>query len=78
MTIDQMVKRIQEKNPNITRATIRGRLSELVNAGEVKVKGTDPKNTDSSNTFKSIPIEDRHVKVTSVEVNEVEPESITN
>lgn len=49
MDITGVLNKINEKNPDIARATIRGRLSEMVKAGEVKKL--------ASEKFKAIPIE---------------------
>lgn len=48
MNIDGLFAKINEKN-DIARATIRGRLSEMVRAGEVKKL--------ASEKFKAIPVE---------------------
>lgn len=61
LNLDQLFEQINIKN-NIARATIRGRLSEMVRAGEVRKIGGDPDNKYSKDivcTFKSIPIKDR-------------------
>lgn len=44
MNIDELFNAITQKNPNIARPTIRGRLSDMVNAGELK-KIVDSKNS---------------------------------
>ena len=56
MNIGELLTEIQIKNPNITRPTVRGRLSYMVKAGEAQRIGEDPRNKDGQSLFKAIPL----------------------
>jgi hypothetical protein len=55
MNIGELLAEIQIKNPDIARPTVRGRLSDMVKANEIKRIGSE-RNTDSECLFKAIPL----------------------